>query len=136
LFLSALDIVRFSDAWVEFLIPCTIWLTAIFNLKQPEISPQAMRGRYALALVFGLIHGMGFANTIRFMLAKDQSLITGLLGFNIGLELGQIAMVSVFLGLAFMVVEAAKIQRKSWIIFLSSGILALALKMSLERLPF
>lgn len=136
LVLSVLDIFRFSDAWVEFLIPCTIWITAIANLKQSEITPSAMRGRYGLALIFGLIHGMGFANTIRFMLAKDQSIVTGILGFNIGLELGQIAMVSVFLGIAFMVVEAAKIQRRSWIIFLSSGILALALKMSLERLPF
>ena len=134
--LSVLDIVRFPDQWVEFLIPCTIFITALSNLFQKEFSRRSVRINYFLALFFGLIHGMGFANTIRFMLAKDQSLVSGLLGFNIGLELGQIVVVALLLGLSQLVISGLKIQRREWVIFLSAGVFSIAIKMALERIPF
>jgi hypothetical protein len=134
--LSVLDIVRFPDAWVEFLIPCTIFLTALSNLFQKEFSRSSMRINYFLALFFGLIHGMGFANSIRFMLAKDQSLLTGLLGFNVGLEVGQLVVVTLLLLLSQLVVNGLKIQRREWVIFLSAGVFSIALKMAIERIPF
>lgn len=89
--LSVYDLVRANDNWVEFLIPCTIAVTAIFNLLQKDFKPRSLRLNYILALFFGLIHGLGFANAIRFMMAKDQSIGWSLFGFNIGLEAGQIA---------------------------------------------
>src|SRR5688572_14280984 len=134
--LSVLDIVRFPDKWVEFLIPCTIVITAIINLFQKKFSPRSVRINYFLALFFGLIHGMGFANTIRFMLAKDQSIGMGLLGFNVGLEIGQIAVVIIFLLLAQLVISVFRVNRREWVIFLSAAVFGLALKMALERLPF
>lgn len=134
--LSVLDLVRFPDAWVEFLIPCTIFITALSNLFQKEFSRKSVRINYFLALFFGLIHGMGFANTIRFMLAKDQSLVSGLLGFNIGLELGQLVVVALLLGLSQLVISGLKIQRREWVIFLSAGVFSIAIKMALERIPF
>lgn len=134
--LSVLDIVRFPDKWVEFLIPCTIFITALSNLFQKEFSRSSMRINYFLALFFGLIHGMGFANTIRFMLAKDQSLLTGLLGFNVGLEAGQLVVVTLLLLLSQLVVSGLKIQRREWVIFLSAGVFSIALKMAIERIPF
>ena len=134
--LSVLDVFRFSSAWVEFLIPCTIVLTAITNLFQKNLKPRSVHLNYILALLFGLIHGMGFANTIRFMLASDQSIGWGLFGFNVGLELGQIAVVLIFLFISFMFVNLLKVNRRDWVIFLSAGVFALALKMTIERLPF
>lgn len=134
--LSVLDIVRFPDNWVEFLIPCTIFITALSNLFQKEFSRSSMRINYFLALFFGLIHGMGFANTIRFMLAKDQSLLTGLLGFNVGLEAGQLVVVTLLLLLSQLVVNGLKIQRREWVIFLSAGVFSIALKIAIERIPF
>ena len=71
--LSVMDVFRFPSNWVEFLIACTIVVTAISNLFQKKFTPKSIRINYFLALFFGLIHGMGFANTIRFMLANDQS---------------------------------------------------------------
>src|ERR1700712_2626083 len=88
--LSVYDIIRFNGKWVEFLIPCTIVATAGFNLLVKDFKPKSLRLNYFLALFFGLIHGMGFANTIRFMLAKGQNIALPLLSFNIGLEAGQI----------------------------------------------
>ena len=77
--LSVMDVFRFPSNWVEFLIPCTIVVTAISNLFQKKFTTKSIRINYFLALFFGLIHGMGFANTIRFMLANDQSFINGIL---------------------------------------------------------
>lgn len=136
LILSVLDIIRFSSRWVEFLIPCTIIATAISNLFQKKFTPKSIRINYFLALFFGLIHGMGFANAIRFMLAKDQSLGWGLFGFNVGLEAGQIIVVIIILLLAWAILTLFKINRREWVIFVSAGIFSLALKMVLERIPW
>jgi len=134
--LSVLDIIRFPSNWVEFLIPCTIVITAFSNLFQKKFTPKSIRINYFLALFFGLIHGMGFANALRFMIARDQSLWVGLLGFNVGLEAGQIIVVMVLLILAWVVLNLIKVNRRDWVIFLSAAVFSLALKMALERLPF
>ena len=133
--LSVFDIIRFNSKWVEFLIPCTIVITAISNLFQKKFTAQSIRINYFLALSFGLIHGMGFANTIRFILAKDQSMGWGLLGFNIGLEAGQIVVVSILLITAYLIVNMLKVNRREWVIFLSAAVFSLALKIAIERLP-
>ena len=134
--LSTLDIIRISSDWVEFLIPLTIVITAFDNIIFKGNQSKLMRINYFLALFFGLIHGMGFANTARMMLAKEQNLFTPLLGFNIGLELGQIVVVIAFLILLFVVIKIFRVHKKDWIMFISSGVFALSLKMTLERLPF
>jgi hypothetical protein len=133
--LSVLDIIRFSSKWVEFLIPCTIFITALNNIIQIDKKGTSARINYYLALVFGLIHGMGFANAVRIMLAKDQSIGIGLFGFNVGLEVGQIFVVAIILVFAYIFLSLVKIPRRDWILFLSAGVFALAIKMAVERLP-
>lgn len=133
--LSVLDIIRFSPKWVEFLIPVTIVITAFSNLFQLNFTPRSMRLNYALALFFGLVHGMGFANSIRFMMAKDQSLGWSLFGFNLGLEAGQIVVVIGILLIGYIAVNRAKAMRRDWVIFVSAAVLGLALQMALERIP-
>ncbi|MCJ8211460.1 HupE/UreJ family protein [Mucilaginibacter sp. RS28] len=133
--LSVLDVIRFSSKWVEFLIPCTIFITAISNLGQINGRRIKVNLNYYYALGFGLIHGMGFANAIRIMLAKDQSIGWGLFGFNCGLEAGQIFVVIIILTVAAAVLQFIRVNRRDWVFFISAGIFALALKMALERLP-
>lgn len=134
--LSVMDVIRFSSRWVEFLIPCTIFITTLNNLFQINTTTKSARINYYLALCFGLIHGMGFANAIRIMLAKNQTLGLGLFGFNVGLEAGQIFVVSFILLISIIFLNLLKINRRDWIFFLSSGVFALSVKMALERLPF
>lgn len=134
--LSVFDIIRFSAKWVEFLIPCTIVFTAIINLFQKSFTPRSVRINYFLALFFGLVHGMGFANSIRFMLASDQSIGWGLFGFNVGLEVGQIVVVLGILLVATILIALFKVNRRDWVIFASAGVFGLALKMALERIPW
>ena len=95
-----------------------------------------MQMNYFFALFFGLIHGMGFANTARMMMSKEQSIIVPLLGFNIGLEVGQIAVVIVIMIIHFVMLTLFRINKKEWVMFVSSAVFALALKMALERIPF
>ena len=133
--LSVLDIIRANSDWIEFLIPCTIFITAIYNLFHTKFTVRSVRINYLLALFFGLIHGLGFANIIRFSLAEGQSLFTGLLGFNIGLELGQIVVVFILLLVSHLVINIFKASRRDWVIFLSAAVFSLAFKMALERIP-
>jgi len=133
--LSVFDIIRFSNDWVEFLIPCTIVITAVINLFQYNFTYRSISIHYALALFFGLIHGMGFANTLRFILAKDQHIGISLFAFNIGLEVGQVIIVVMILIIAFLIIQYLKVSRREWIVFLSAAVFSLAFKMALERIP-
>ena len=133
--LSVLDVFRMSSTWIEFLIPLTIVITAFDNILMSNRQQNLMKINYLLALLFGLIHGMGFANIARVAIAKEQSIFLPLLGFNIGLELGQILVVFIFLGISFLLTNIFKIAKRDWILFVSSGVFALALKMALERIP-
>lgn len=132
--LSALDIVRFNRNLVEFLIPLTIVITAISNLFQKKFTARSIRINYFIALFFGLIHGMGFANSIRPMLAKDQGIFSSLLGFNLGLEAGQIVVVLLLLCLSHIIVSLFRVNRREWVIFLSAAVFSLALQMTIERI--
>ncbi len=133
--LSALNVIRVHDAWVEFLIPCTIALTAIINIFQKNTLHKNISSNYFLALFFGLIHGLGFANTIRFMLAKNQTIGWSLFGFNVGLEVGQIAIVIIILLCSYLLVGILKLKHKYWIYTLSAITFTWAVKFALERIP-
>jgi len=133
--LSVLDIVRVNSDWVEFLIPCTIVATALFNFFQKDFQPRSLRLNYFLALFFGLIHGLGFANAIRFMMIKDDGIGWKLLGFNIGLEAGQIVVVTGILLVSFLLVNKLGLKRKWWVWSLSLVALVIAFKMAWDRFP-
>ena len=134
--LSVFDILRAPAKWVEFLIPLTIVITALDNILMRNKPQNLMKMNYYLALFFGLVHGMGFANTARMMMSKEQSIFVPLLGFNIGLEVGQIAVVIVIMILHFVMLTLFRVNKKEWVMFVSSAVFALALKMALERIPF
>ena len=87
--LAVLNIIPVNSAWIEFLIPVTIVLTAGKNvvLKQEKSSVAT----YLMALAFGLIHGMGFSNYLRSLLGDE--LLLPLFSFNIGIEVGQLLVV-------------------------------------------
>jgi hypothetical protein len=136
LFLSVKEIVTIKSNWVEFLIPCTIVFTAITNLFQKKFTPKSIRINYFLALFFGLIHGLGFANNIRMALASDQSLGWGLFGFNLGLEAGQIIVVLLILLISYIVLNIFKVNRREWVIFASACAFSVGLITALDRWPF
>ena len=135
LILSSLNLLEVSSGWVEFLVPCTIVFTAISNLFLKKFSSQAIRINYLLALFFGLIHGLAFANTLRMIIAQDQSFALSMFSFSLGLESGQILIVFIILLLAELIVGLCKITRRDWVVFLSAAVMALAIEMAAQRWP-
>jgi hypothetical protein len=136
LVLSAKNIIQVNDKLIEFLIPCTIVLTAVSNLFLKNFTPKSIRINYFLALFFGLIHGLAFAQTLKWMLAADQSFWTAWLSFSIGLELGQVLVVLLILLLAQILVGFLRLSRHYWVIGVSVVVLALALQIAIERWPW
>jgi ABC-type antimicrobial peptide transport system permease subunit len=134
--LSVFDAILISSKWIEFLIPVTILLTSLGNLLQQHTTDQQPKLRYAAALLFGLIHGLGFSNYLKSMLGKSETIVTQLLAFNVGLELGQLLIVLFVLLLAFLFIRVLNVLRRDWLLFITGGIAALSLVMALDRLPF
>jgi hypothetical protein len=135
LILSTKEIIEVDSSLVEFLIPCTIVCTAIANLFQKNFTPKSIRINYFLALFFGLIHGLAFANTLRMIIAKDQSFALSMLSFSIGLELGQVLIVFLILLLAQFFIGILKLNRRDWVVFVSAAVFGLALEMAIQRFP-
>ncbi|ELR68124.1 hypothetical protein C900_00926 [Fulvivirga imtechensis AK7] len=132
--LATLRIVNFNSEVIEFLIPVTIFLTAVFNIlkKERTVETSKIQTNYILALFFGLIHGLGFSNFLRSMLGKDSSIVSQLLAFNIGLEIGQIIIVAVFLLISFIVVDIFGAKRRDWRLIISSAVGGVALMLMFE----
>ena len=127
--LAALNIIPVNEELIEFLIPTTIFITAISNFFRDEesVHERNVHINYIYALLFGLIHGMGFSNYFRTILGKDRGIVSQLLAFNLGLELGQIIIVVIFLTLAFIFVDLFGINRRDWKLVISSMIAGIAL---------
>ena len=127
--LAAYHVVEFNSTIIEFLIPCTIFITAVSNLFRSEASVE--RGNihinYLFAGGFGLIHGLGFSTLLRELLGKNENIVSPLLAFNIGLEFGQIIIVGIFMALSFIIVDLAGVSRRDWKMIISSAIAGIAL---------
>ena len=95
--LSVLNIILLPSSLIEFAIPLTILISAIFRWIQVEKnenkSYQKDQKVYAVTLLFGLIHGLGFSNMLRSLLGSQADILQPLLFFNLGLEVGQIVIV-------------------------------------------
>ena len=95
--LSVLNFIRLPSSLIEFAIPLTIFISAIFRWIQVEKnenkSYQKDQKVYAITLLFGLIHGLGFSNMLRSLLGSQADILQPLLFFNLGLEVGQIVIV-------------------------------------------
>ena len=134
--LATLRLVRLDPDLVEFLIPVTIFITAVSNIvrKRGAALPRVAPLNYGLALVFGLIHGLGFSNYLRSLLGKEQSIVGPLVSFNLGLELGQLVIVLVFLLSGSVVVGLLGAARRDWKLVISSAIAGISLMLVVERL--
>lgn len=146
--LATFEVVNVNSAFVEFLIPVTIIATCIWNFYQiwrnsedgaEEETPTEMfhvehsnKFSYGLIAFFGLIHGLGFSNYLRFILASDEGIFMPLLAFNLGLEFGQILILTLVLALNFVLLDIIKVEQKSWSSFLSFTIILVSIPILLE----
>lgn len=144
--LAALDIIPINGALIEFLIPVTIVLTAVYNVvvhrykegTEEKTFDRKLTWNYLFALLFGLIHGMGFSNFFRstVMPGEENEFIQQLFAFNIGVELGQLVIVVFVLVASFIAMNILKVKQREWNLFISGGTAGIALLMALERIPW
>ena len=132
--LSSLGTIRIPTDIIEFLIPTTILITAIHNVVSKPSSETAagMNKNYAMALFFGFIHGMGFSNYFRALLMGDDSILKPLFGFNLGIELGQLLVVAVIVGVAYLFLNVFKVKHRDWNVFVSGAAAGMSLMMMFD----
>jgi hypothetical protein len=134
--LSTLNYLNVSAAWIEFLIPVTIVITAVSNIRQKDFKFRSgFTPIYFLALFFGLIHGLGFSNYLKSLLGKDTNIIPQLLAFNMGLEVGQLLIVALILIVSLICIRLLNFQRREYLLYGSGAVFGIALIMALERIP-
>lgn len=144
LLLAVMNVLVLPSAMVEFLIPVTIVATAVENiwLRERAAAGAAARHRPIFAVIFGLVHGAGFAGYLRSLFMDD--ITVPLLGFNVGIELGQIVVLSAAAAL-YVAVDGAlrKLPRRAhWpdafqlrVISVSATIGIIATGWAAERFP-
>ncbi len=133
--LSSLGTITIPSEIIEFLIPTTILLTALHNVMSKPSSETAsgMGKNYVMALFFGFIHGMGFSNFFRALLMGNDSILMPLLGFNLGIELGQLMVVGFIVGIAFLFLNILGTKHWDWNVFISGAAAGIAVLLMAEN---
>ena len=133
--LSSFGTITIPSDIIEFLIPTTILLTAFHNvIRKPSAETATGMGKnYAMALFFGFIHGMGFSNFFRALLMGDDSVFVPLLGFNLGIELGQLVVVGVIVGIGYLFLNIIGTRHRDWNLFISGAAAGIAIVLMAEN---
>ena len=136
--LATLKLLKVDGDLIEFLIPLTIFITALGNVinRQQKVSLRHHYMKYTAALFFGLIHGLGFSNYLRSLLGSEKGLVLPLFSFNVGIEVGQILIVVVIMLLTKLLVDVLRMPAREWHLLLSGAGLGISLVLMAERFPF
>jgi hypothetical protein len=133
--LAAFGILSVNMKLVEFLIPVTIFITGtvnIFTAKQAAVGKHKIN--LVLALLFGLIHGLGFSNYFKMMIGRGEDKILPLLEFSLGIEAAQIIIVVGILLIGAFLQNILKVNKRDWILVCSSIVIGFAIQMMLNRI--
>ena len=132
--LSAYGIININSNLVEFLIPLTIFITALMNvLTAKKASVGKENQNLFFALFFGLIHGLGFSNYFKIMIGKTSDKLVPLLEFAIGVEAAQVIIVLVILLIGTLAQSILGVNRRDWILVISSIVIGFAFQMMINR---
>lgn len=136
--LSVYDIILMDVGLIEFLIPVTILLTAVFNvLYMKTVSGERSILLHVLATAFfGLIHGFGFSNYFKMLMSGEDEKLSPLLGFAAGIELSQVLIVFIVLALASVIQSIFKIKRKYFVSLASILIIIITIPMLIATFPW
>lgn len=132
LLLSVLGVVSVKASLVEFLIPITILITAVFHLFTAGKSSknESITFIAVITLFFGIIHGLGFSNYFNSILpGKISDKLLPLLEFALGIEVAQIIVVFVVLILAYIVQTFFRFSKRDWALVLSAFIIGVVVPM-------
>lgn len=137
--LATLGVVAFKPALIEALIPVTIMVTALVNLRRANrvLKPRApvlAAVPNGLALAFGLVHGLGFSNYLRALLGANSRPVQELLAFNLGVEMGQVLVVTSILLVGAVLLRGFGVARRDWLLTASGAALGIATVLLAQQL--
>ena len=138
LVLATFDIVRINSALVEFLIPLTIFIVAVYNVFTTGKKSKEQKAGilFVSTLFFGLIHGLGFAREFDMFIEKTESKLMPLIEFALGIEIAQVIIVFVVLFFGFLGQTLFRFSKRDWAMVISSIVIGLVLPMLLQSRLF
>ncbi|WP_353776951.1 HupE/UreJ family protein [Winogradskyella sp. 3972H.M.0a.05] len=133
LVLAAYDVVSVNAALVEFLIPVTILIVALYNVFTAGKTKNEKVGVLFLStLFFGLVHGLGFAREFLLFSGQSENKLVLLLEFALGIEIAQLIIVFVVLFLGFLGQTIFRFSKRDWVMVMSAIVVGLVIPMILN----
>ncbi|MDG1729026.1 MAG: HupE/UreJ family protein [Algibacter sp.] len=134
LVLAAYHVVAVNATVVEFLIPITILVVALFNVFTSGKGAQREKigVLFLSTLFFGLIHGLGFAREFQMLLGDTDNKLVLLIEFALGIELAQVIIVFIVLFLSYVVQTIFRFTKRDWIMVISAIVVGLVIPMILN----
>jgi len=135
MFLSVFGVIVIRGNWVEFVIPITIFIVALFHLFTAGKSSknESVSIMVFMTLFFGIIHGLGFASYFKLILVgSPQSKLLPISEFALGIESSQIIVVFVVLILSYIVQTFFRFSKRDWTLVMSSFVIGVVLPMIIE----
>ncbi|SFW38393.1 HupE / UreJ protein [Sinomicrobium oceani] len=137
LIMSTYGLIKVSSTLVEFMIPVTIFITALFNIFTAKRAGIEKFGpAFFVTLFFGIIHGLGFSTYFKGIIAGEENKLLPLLEFALGIETAQVIVVLVVLILGFILSTVFRFNRRDWILVISAMVLGIILPMLIENYPY
>ena len=129
--LATYDVVSVSSKWIEFLIPSTILIIALFNVftAGKKAQNEKVGLLFFMTLFFGLIHGLGYVNSFESTISGSSNKILALLEIALGIEIGQLIVVFIILFLGFLCQTLFRFSKRDWVVVISAIVVGLVLPM-------
>ena len=136
LLLANYSVVTVSSKWIEFLIPVTILVAAMYNLfTSGKINRSEKVGLfYVITVFFGLIHGFGFATYYKMITGGND--ILPLFEFALGIEFAQLIIVTIVLISSFIFQSIFRFNKRDWVLVVSSIVIGVVIPMLQNNWPF
>lgn len=128
------DVISVSNKWIDFLIPLTILMAALFNVFTAGKKPQNKKIGFLffIALFFGLIHGFGFVKTFESIIGSSGNKLVALLEIALGIEIGQLIVVFIILFFGFLCETLFRFSRRDWIMVISAIVVGMLIPMLIK----
>lgn len=135
LILATYNVVRINSQIVEFLIPITILIVAVYNIFTAGKGPQKEKIGllFITTLFFGLIHGLGFAREFEKLQKPSDNKFILLLEFALGIEIAQIIIVFLVLFISYVVQTIFRFTKRDWVMIISAIVVGLTIPMILNN---
>lgn len=132
--LAAYNLIYVKDNIVEFSIAATIFITALTNIVFQKKGTGNMNVNIIFALLFGLIHGLGFSSYFKILVGREADKVLPLISFALGVEVSQAILVIVILLFSFVGLNVFKVSKRDWIMIISAIILGITIPILYSRI--